>query len=198
MQRRMQRRRAAGAAARSLLAAIIVVSTACGSTGPGTAPSPGPSIAPVPDTTPPTSPPSTPEGERTLPLPPVDPDAPHPFDCDAVRRTAMRSPVTAQLDALVDEDFALAYAMTSPFFQRVLAADAFESLIRGQYPELIGNGGHRFDECRVRGRRGHLVVGVRDGVREVVLRYDLSEEAEGWRIDGAMRLTLTLPPQPLA
>jgi hypothetical protein len=111
--------------------------------------------------------------------------------------TRCEAPVATQLDAFGEEDFALAYAMTSPFFQRLLTADAFEALIRGEYPELVGNAGHRFDECRARGRRGHLVVGVRDGVREVVLRYDLSEEPDGWRIDGAMRIALTLPPQPL-
>lgn len=186
--------RAASRAIGVIAVAVMVATTACTSPEPAATPDPATTIAPTPEP----SPAPAPDADRTLPLPPVDPDAPHPLDCDAERRDAMRSPVATQLDAFADDDLALAYAMTSPFFQRVLAADAFEALIRGEYPELIGNGGHRLDECRVRGRRGHLIVGVRDGVREVVLRYDLSEEPEGWRIDGAMRIARTLPPQPVA
>jgi hypothetical protein len=189
----MSRTRVVRAASRALLVVVLAASIGCTTAERALDPSGEP-------TTPPTAPPAAhgPPDEAPLPLPPVDPDAPHPLDCDADRRTAMQRPVSTQLDAFAVEDVALAYAMTSPFFQRVLAADDFATLIREQYAELLGNGGHRFAECRVRGRRGHLVVGVRDGVREVVLRYDLSEESEGWRIDGAMRIALTLPPQPLA
>jgi hypothetical protein len=197
MQHRLQDRTVTRAASRAILAvvaAVLVVTSACASSERAAAPDPATAVAPTPAPSP--APP--PDADRALPLPPVDPDAPHPLDCDAERRDAMRSPVATQLGAFADDDLTLAYAMTSPFFQRVLTADAFEALIRGEYPELIGNGGHRFDECRVRGRRGHLIVGVRDGVREVVLRYDLSEEPDGWRIDGAMRIALTLPPQPVA
>lgn len=193
----MQDRTITRAASRAVVAtavAVLVVTTGCASTE--RAATPDPATAVSPSTGP--SPAPAPDADGTLPLPPVDPDAPHPLDCDAAQRDAMRSPVATQLEAFADEDLPLAYAMTSPFFQRVLAVDAFEALIRGEYPELVGNDGHRFAECRVRGRRGHLVVGVRDGAREVVLRYDLSEEPGGWRIDGAMRIALTLPPQPVA
>ena len=197
MQDRTKGRTIARPASHAIVAtavAVLVVTAGCTSTERAVPPDPATAVTPSPAP----SPAPAPDADGTLPLPPVDPDAPHPLDCDAERRDAMRSPVATQLDAFADDDLTLAYAMTSPFFQRVLTADAFEALIRGEYPELIGNGGHRFDECRVRGRRGHLIVGVRDGVREVVLRYDLSEEPEGWRIDGAMRIARALPPQPVA
>jgi hypothetical protein len=50
----------------------------------------------------------------------------------------------------------------------------------------------------VRGRRGYILAGVRTGTREVVLRYDVSEEEDGWRIDGAVEIPgITLPPDRL-
>jgi hypothetical protein len=125
-------------------------------------------------------------------------DVPDPQRCEAGTLAAIGATVSTQLDAFAADDFPLAYAMTSPFFRRLLAPDAFEALIRDTYPELVGNDGHRLDGCRSRGRRGFLIVGVRAGTQEIVLRYDLSEEEDGWRIDGARRLTdVMLPQQPL-
>ena len=128
------------------------------------------------------------------PRPDPVPDPSSPDDCDPTTRAAIGATVSAQLDAFASEDFAAAYAMTSPSFRLMFATDDFASMIRTDYPELIGNGGHRFDECRIRDRRAFLLVGVRSGAREVVLRYGLSEEADGWRIDGAGWLSgVTLP-----
>lgn len=139
------------------------------------------------------APPQRPEPREQTPPPPT------PAACDPERDGTIGVTVSTQLDAFSGSDFARAYAMTSPFFRRVLDADAFETLIRTEYPELVGNDGHRLGECLVRGRRGSLIAGVRAGTQEVVLRYDLSEEADGWRIDGARRLPAgALPPQPLA
>ena len=107
--------------------------------------------------------------------------------------------LSTQLDAFAAEDLATAYAMTSPFFRNFLDEDAFGALIRSDYPQLLGNDGYRFDECRTVGRRASIVVGVRAVDVEVVLRYDLSEETDGWRIDGARKLDgIVLPPAPLA
>lgn len=148
------------------------------------------------DTTP-ADPPAATEPDLA-PRPDPVPDLSSPDDCDPTTRAAIGSTVSTQLDAFASEDFAGAYAMTSPFFRLVFATDDFESMIRTDYPELVANRGHRFDDCRVRNRRGFLLVGVRSGAREVVLRYDLSEEADGWRIDGAARLSgVTLPADPL-
>jgi hypothetical protein len=38
--------------------------------------------------------------------------------------------------------------------------------------------------CRARNRRGFPVASVRNGSLELVLRYELSQEADAWRIDG--------------
>ena len=152
---------------------------------------------PVPADPPPVDPPDAPEPDLA-PRPDPVPDPSAPDDCDPTTRAAIGSTVSTQLDAFASEDFEAAYAMTSPSFRLVFATDDFESMIRTDYPELVGNGGHRFDECRVRSRRAFLLVGVRSGAREVVLRYGLSEEADGWRIDGAGWLSgVTLPPDPL-
>jgi hypothetical protein len=145
------------------------------------------------------SPPTDPGPAATAtPRPDPVPETLAPGVCDATTRAAIGATVGTQLDAFAAEDFSQAYAMTSPFFRLMFATDDFESMIRSDYPELVGNAGHRIDECRVRSRRASLVVGVRSGAREIVLRYDLSEEAEGWLIDGAAQLSgVTLPPDRL-
>ena len=156
-----------------------------------------PAPAPAPEQAPDQAPEATPGPD--LPRdPPVDAGRP-PNACDASTASAITATVSTQLDAFADDDIAGAYAVTSPFFRRFLDETGFATLIRDEYPELLGNDGHRADECLAVGRRGSLIVGVRSGTREVVLRYDLSEEGDGWRIDGARRLVgVQLPPQPLA
>ena len=167
------------------------------SAGPGPGAEPTPAPEPAPDPTPDAAP-DAPADPAPRPEPAPDPDP--PGACDDATRAALSAVLTTQLDALAVEDFAGAYAVTSPFFRNFFTPEAFETLIRDEYPTLVGNLGHRFDECGVVGRRGFLVVGVRatDGTGELVLRYDLSEEGDGWRIDGALALpAVTLPPDPL-
>lgn len=158
---------------------------------PATGPS-EPDGAPTPD-------PELDEPSDPAPRPAPAPDPDPPGACDDATRAGMAATLTAQLDALAEEDFAAAYAVTSAFFRNFFTQDGFETLIRDEYPTLVGNVGHRFAECGVVGRRGFLVVGVRGAdADELVLRYDLSDEAEGWRIDGALALpAVTLPPDPL-
>lgn len=183
----------------AVAALTIALAAGCG-TSEMTAPS-EPAPAPAPEQAPERAPEAVPEPSLPPDLPsdpPVDAGRP-PNACDASTAAAITATVSTQLDAFADDDVAGAYAMTSPFFRRFLDEAGFATLIRDEYPELLGNDGHRADECLVVGRRGSLIVGVRDGAREVVLRYDLSEEEDGWRIDGARRLTgVMLPPQPLA
>jgi hypothetical protein len=175
-----------------LLAALLVAACAgpAATVGPGPddtgagAPSgPGSERAPLPD---------APAPGPFRPGPSPDPTAPD--ECDAATGAAIGMTVGSQLDAFAADDFDAAYALTSPFFRTMFTRDAFETLIREAYPTLVGNDGHRLDECRSRSRRGFLVAGVRAGAQELVLRYDLSEEADGWRIDGALLLPgVTLP-----
>lgn len=153
---------------------------------PSPRPSPAPRPAPEPGpTTPPARPPATPEPRAAS-------------ECAATTRSLIEATLTTQLDAFAVDDLVTAYAMTSPFFRTFVDGDAFDTLIRGEHPELLGNGGHRFDECRTLGRRAFIIVGVRADDGEVVLRYDLSEEPDGWRIDGARTLDgVVLPTDPL-
>lgn len=192
--------------ATALLTALVLMSAACSAAPvpqPPTAVAPGDTAGPVPpadtppaDTPPADAPPADAPDLAPRPLPAPDPTAPD--DCDLRAREAIGATVSAQLDAFAAEDFTTAYSVTSPFFRRAFARDDFEALIRAEYPELVGNEGHRTDECRVRSRRAFLVVGVRSGAQEIVLRYDLSQESDGWRIDGAGRLPgVSLPPDRL-
>jgi len=132
------------------------------------------------------------------PRPAPAPDPTAPVECDPVTRDAVATTVSAQLQAFADEDFAAAYGWTSPTFRRAFSAEEFETLIRSDYSGLVANAGHRFAECGIRERRAFIVVGVRTDGGESVLRYDLSDEPDGWRIDGAGLLpAISLPPERL-
>jgi hypothetical protein len=103
--------------------------------------------------------------------------------------------VSTQLGHFARGDLAAAYAVTTTTFQRLMDLAAFETLIRSRYPYLLTSPGHRLAECWAVDGAGYILAGVRDGSREVVLRYDVSEEPGfGWRIDGAVALpAITLP-----
>jgi len=111
--------------------------------------------------------------------------------------------VSAQLTAFAADDLTAAYALTSATFQQALSVTAFSDLIRTEYPELLGNRGHRVDVCGIHADVAHLVVGVlaapeATGPAEVVLRYDLTLLEGAWLIDGASRLTgVTVPQTPV-
>jgi hypothetical protein len=139
------------------------------------------------------------EGFEPPARPEPAPDPLRPGACDATTAGAIGATVSAQLEAFTREDIASAYGLTSPFFQRMLDVEAFETMIRTEYPYLLESSGHRLDECWARGRRGYILAGVRAGSRETVLRYDVSDEPGlGWRIDGAAALPgISLPPDRL-
>jgi hypothetical protein len=173
-------------------AALLLVASACARPD-GSAPAPGSTEAgAAPGATSPVAPasPTTPD-----PVAP-DPAAPEtgPRTCDPSEATGMVGTVAAQLDALGAGDFTSAYGWASPFFRRLVTAEAFEALIRDGYPELLDVAARRFEGCSIRGRRGTLVVAItaRSGARRV-LAYELGEEADGWRIDGAGDIE---PPRP--
>jgi hypothetical protein len=187
---------------------LAVLAAACTRPDPTVDPAATPAPEVTPEVTPDATPGVPPGGPQQAP-PDTTPDIPErpepipdlfaPEACDPLTRAAVGTTVSAQLDAFAADDLAAAYALTSPFFRRVVDGGTFETLIRDEYPWLLGNVGHRLDECGVRGRRAFLVVGVRAEGREQVLRYDLSLEPDGWLIDGAMPLLgVTLPPDRVA
>jgi hypothetical protein len=113
-------------------------------------------------------------------------DGTAPRACDDGEQAALTATVTAQLDALAAGDFAGAYAWASTAFRAGVGLPAFEQVIRTGYPELLSVALRRVEGCQIADGRGTLVVGItlRTGARRV-LGYRLSEEREGWRIDGA-------------
>jgi hypothetical protein len=127
------------------------------------------------------------------------PDVTVPSSCDAPTAAAIAATVTSQLEAFAAGDLAAAYAFTSPFFTTMVDAVRFEEIIRTDYPLLLSSRERWTGDCLVRGRRGVLLAGVADATgRELILRYDLSLEDVGWRIDGALELEgITLPRPPV-
>ena len=73
--------------------------------------------------------------------------------------------------------------------------DTFATMIRDDHPYLLDGHDHRLDECWASSRSGYLVVGVRTGTGEIVLRYDVTEDPHsGWLIDAITAIPgLVLP-----
>jgi hypothetical protein len=155
---------------------------------------PAPSAPAVPSVPPGSPDPSEPPA-RPAPIP--DPSA--PGACDETTSRAITATVAAQLEAFASGDLRAAYALTSPFFTTLVDEGRFEEIIRTDYPQLLMSRERWTGDCLVRGRRGVLLAGVADAEgRELVLRYDLSLEDVGWRIDGALRVEgITLPRPPV-
>jgi hypothetical protein len=156
---------------------------------------PPPPVAPAEPRTP--AGPQDPSEPPARPAPVPDRSAPDP--CDAATSRDITATVSAQLEAFAAGDLRAAYALTSPFFTTLVDEARFEELIRSDYPLLLVSRERWTGDCLVRGRRGVLLAGVADAAgRELVLRYDLSLEDVGWRIDGALRVDgITLPRPPV-
>jgi len=131
--------------------------------------------------------------------PPARPDpAPDPLrpgDCDPITAAAIGAVVSAQLSALARDDLDAAYALTRPSSTRTSDRDTFATMIRDDHPYLLDGPDHRLDECWASSRSGYLVVGVRTGTGEIVLRYDVTEDPHsGWLIDAITAIPgLVLP-----
>jgi hypothetical protein len=191
----MSSRRTPGRTSRLLTGAMLVLATGCAPWTPadsGPAAGPGGPGSPTAPSDPRADPGAPPEPPRR---PGPAPDPTEPGECDAETRAAIAETVSLQLEAFAIADFDGAYALTSPFFRTLFSRAAFEELIRTGYPLLVGNTGHRTEECFVRNRRAFLVVVVSSGGQRSVLRYDLSRETDGWRIDGATELPGVQPPR---
>jgi hypothetical protein len=178
---------------RMLLALVVVVSLGCsGASLEASAPEPGGTSGPTPRT--------TPEGFEPPARPDPAPDPDRPGACDPTTAAAISGTVAAQLEAFARGDLPAAYARTSTSFRDTFDLEGFETLIRSSYGYLLAGTGHRLDECWAQGDRGYILAGVREGSREVVLRYDVVEEPDlGWRIAGAVELPgISLPTDRLA
>jgi len=181
--------------------AVAVAAGACSAAEQAESPPPVPAPAPAPAPLPP-----APDRDE-LPRPGPEPDPTAPEDCDLLVRAAIVRVVSAQLEAFAADDLTAAYALTSGAFRQAYSTADFADLIRSEYPELLGNGGHRVDVCGIHDDVAFLVVGVRHAVgedaeggdsAELVLRYDLTLVDGDWHIDGASRLPgITLPPVPV-
>ena len=132
-------------------------------------------------------------GSPEIDADPAQPGTVELIACDAAQRVGMEETVSSQTEALVQGDYATAYAYASPSFQSSVDLDSFTSLIEASYGPLTQTTEIRFGECLVGGDRGFGTLDARfdDGGQTVFgLRYVLEETANGWRVGGATSLTI--------
>lgn len=94
--------------------------------------------------------------------------------------------VSMQIEACRVEDFPRAYQQASSGFQQRINIEEFQEMVRGEYTGFISAARVEFGAIQQRGNRATLPVFFidRDG-KTLPCIYNLIQEGEGWKIDGA-------------
>ena len=135
-----------------------------------------------------TTPPPTPDLVESTPAPAPDTQTNGPAACEVSVEQGLAATISTQIDALGASDFATAYAMASPLFQSSFSQAAFENVITQGYAFLLEDPRFVVSDCVYSERiaQAQTRVTVTTPAGEIfVLTYQMSEQAAGWRIDGA-------------
>lgn len=86
--------------------------------------------------------------------------------------------ISAQLQAMADEDWLKAYTYAAPSFQKAITVEDFQIIIEGDYPVLISNQGYSFGNCTISGSEFSQVVKIELPNNSASITYALSVEEE--------------------
>ena len=104
--------------------------------------------------------------------------------------TGIEATITAQIDAILKDDFAEAFTYASPNIQGMFgSSDRFGQMVRNGYPMVWRPGDVQYLELReIAGALWQKVL-IRDQQGGThVLDYQMIETAEGWKINGVQIL----------
>lgn len=135
-----------------------------------------------------TTPPPTPEVVESAPAPAPDTQTDGPTACEVSVEQGLAATISTQIEALSASDFVTAYAMASPLFQSSFSQAAFENVITQGYSFLLEDPRFVVSDCVYSDSiaQAQTRVTVTTPAGEIfVLTYQMSEQAAGWRIDGA-------------
>lgn len=113
-------------------------------------------------------------------------DAHGDLTCDDRTLAAIDQTIGGQLEAFADDDYAAALAFASEGFREDFDEESFREVIETSFPFVTAATGHTSTVCVSRGAQAQLLVTVEsaDGDQELV--YQMTLEAEEWRIEGAV------------
>jgi Domain of unknown function (DUF4864) len=95
-------------------------------------------------------------------------------DCSKGQKSASKSHITKQINALAKSDWKLAYSYAANSFQSSVSLDAFKEIITQQYFYLLSNSGFDFGACITSDNSFNQIVMVRYHGEQHVLSYYLT------------------------
>ncbi|CAB4683145.1 MAG: DUF4864 domain-containing protein [Actinobacteria bacterium] len=93
--------------------------------------------------------------------------------CTDDQKVLTQTHISAQINAIAQEDFVTAYSFAAPSFRASIDLEQFELIIRAQYRVLISNQGFSFDECRIEDAQIRQQVSVTGVLQDAKLSYTL-------------------------
>lgn len=128
----------------------------------------------------------SPVAEDTEPGASQEDDAHGELVCDQPTLEAIDRTIGGQLEAFAGDDYAAALRFASEAFREDFDEASFREVIETSFPTVARATGHTSTVCVHRGDGAQLLVTVEsdDGDQELV--YQMTLEAEQWRIDGAV------------
>jgi hypothetical protein len=95
-------------------------------------------------------------------------------DCSKGQKSASKSRITKQINALTKSDWKLAYGYAANSFQSSVSLDAFKEIITKQYFYLLSNSGFDFGACITSQNIFNQLVTIRYHGEKYVLSYYLT------------------------
>ena len=98
--------------------------------------------------------------------------------CSKSQAAAVSHHISAQLQAMADEDWKSAYSFAAKSFQQTFKLEEFSAIIESDYPVLVSNQGYSFGNCTISGEEISQLVNIELPNSSSSITYMLSVEEE--------------------
>ena len=106
--------------------------------------------------------------------------------CSDEQAQLVQGHISAQIDAIANEEWESAYSFASPSFRSSVELDQFVFIIGTQYGMLIENQGYLFSECTIANKEISQKVGVKGEGELTNLTYTLSVNESTLGVESAL------------
>ena len=105
--------------------------------------------------------------------------------CSSEQAQLVDAHISAQIDAMAQQDWKLAYSFASPGFRSGVDIDQFVFIINAQYGMLIENQGYAFNACTIADEKITQEVAISSNSEVFNLYYILSVEGDVLGVDSS-------------
>jgi hypothetical protein len=109
--------------------------------------------------------------------------------CSEKQEQLIEKHISAQINALSDQNWKKAYSFAAPSFQEVVSIQRFEEIIQNEYEMIINNDGFKFTACNIAENKFNQVVVLTSKGNEFKLLYRLTFESGRLGVEAATAAT---------